>query len=67
MSDTKPTLEQLEAEGKAIRFDPNIEFDGSVLFVQCEACGNEQGWMGDNIQCEECDELMPSVKDYVDV
>lgn len=62
----KPTIEELEAEGKEVRFDPNIFFDGSVLFVQCE-CGNEQGWMGDDITCEECGELMPSVKDYIDV
>lgn len=30
-----------------------------ILFLRCEACGNEQPDMGSNVACENCGARMP--------
>lgn len=38
-----------------------IEFDGEVYWSICPECGNQQGDMGNNIACDKCGALMPTM------
>lgn len=38
-----------------------IEFDGEVYWSTCPDCGHQQGDMGNNIGCDNCDGLMPTM------
>ena len=33
--------------------------DDEIVFVTCPGCGNEQAYMGKNVACEECGEVIP--------
>jgi methionyl-tRNA synthetase len=45
--------------------EDGIFWDGHTFFVTCPECGHEQGDMGHNVACEECNEgLMPTHESF---
>ena len=53
---------KIPKKGQIGGIQDGLYFDGDVFWATCPECGNEQGDMGRNICCEECDHLMPTAE-----